>query len=129
MAASFMDSIGVHAEALKLREQRNNLLLSNIANAATPNYKARDLDFEAALQSATGGGAMRVSDPRHIATSAGPGVMTPGYRVPVMPSADGNTVDMAVEQMAFAENTVRYQASLDLINRRISGLMTAIKGE
>ncbi|WP_368346361.1 flagellar basal body rod protein FlgB [Pelagovum sp. HNIBRBA483] len=124
-----MDSIGVHAEALKLREQRNNLLLSNIANAATPNYKARDLDFETALKSATGGGAMRVSDSRHIATAATAGASGPGYRVPVMPSADGNTVDMAVEQMAFAENSVRYQASLDLINRRISGLMSAIKGE
>lgn len=119
MTVSFRDSIALHANALSLREKRNEILASNIANAATPNFQARDFDFEAELA--------RVSGP---AASEGPRVDAPlGYRVPVNRSLDGNTVELSVEQMEFSENTLRYQTSLAFINRRISGLMTAIKGE
>lgn len=122
MTVSFRDSIALHANALSLREKRNEILASNIANAATPHFKARDFDFEAALARATGpaAGAGRPdaeTDPQL------------GYRVPVNRALDGNTVELPVEQMEFAENTLRYQTSLNFINRRISGLMTAIKGE
>lgn len=126
---SFRAALGVHAEALALREQRAAVLTSNIANAATPNFKARDIDFEAHYSAAIGAGPLEVSHKDHIATSA---TVPPGglsYRVPVGASLDGNTVDLATEQMEFAENTVRYQGSLQLLNRRISGLMTAIRGE
>ncbi len=127
MATSFRDVIGFHAEALVLRERRNEMLSSNIANAATPHFKARDFDFEAALSAATRGDGLQRSDPRHLSAQMGAG--NPGWRVPVNPSLDGNTVELGVEQMEFAENTLRYQTSLQLLNRRISGLMTAIKGE
>lgn len=127
MTTTFRDTIGLHANALILREQRNEVLASNIANAATPNFKARDFDFETALADAQAGGPMRQGDARHLSGAVGETTM--GYRVPVTPSLDGNTVEPGVEQMEFAENTLRYQTSLQMLNRRISGLMTAIKGE
>lgn len=127
MTTTFRDTIGLHANALILREQRNEVLASNIANAATPNFKARDFDFETALADAQAGGPMRQGDARHLSGAVGETAM--GYRVPVTPSLDGNTVEPGVEQMEFAENTLRYQTSLQMLNRRISGLMTAIKGE
>lgn len=119
MTVSFRDSIALHANALSLRERRNELLASNIANAATPNFKARDFDFEAELARASGPAAGAPST----------GEAQAGYRVPVNRSLDGNTVELSVEQMEFSENTLRYQTSLSFINRRIAGLMTAIKGE
>jgi flagellar basal-body rod protein FlgB len=126
---SIADHIAPFADALSLRERRNGILASNIANAATPNYKARDFDFEAAYAADRGMGAgLMRSDPRHFGTGPS-GQATLGYRVAVNPSLDGNTVEAAVEQMEFAENSLRYQTSLMFLNRRISGLMTAMRGE
>jgi flagellar basal-body rod protein FlgB len=105
---------GPHATALKLREQRMNMLASNIANAATPNYKARDFDFSEALKSVEAGGS---------------GDNAIQYRVPVQPSLDGNTVELATEQTAFAENTLGYRSSLSFLQGRISTLSRALKGE
>lgn len=111
---------GVHAEALKLRAQRLDVIASNIANAATPGYKARDLDFGAALASAgsidTAGGAVS------------PASAAMRYRVPVQTSLDGNSVELATEQAAFAENAVDYRASLSFLTGRIQTLMAALKG-
>ena len=112
---------GIHGAALTLRSERMGVIASNIANAATPGYKARDIDFNAALDARLAresGGATAASDSAGLV-----------WRNPTMPSLDGNTVELGVEQMEFAENTLRYQTSLQLLNRRISGLMTAIKGE
>jgi flagellar basal-body rod protein FlgB len=128
MTTTFRDTIGLHANALILREKRNEVLASNIANAATPNFKARDFDFETALNQAKAGGPLRQSDARHLSAATGADASM-GYRVPVTAALDGNTVEPGVEQMEFSENTLRYQTSLQLLNRRISGLMTAIKGE
>ena len=122
MTDAFRDHLSLFASALTLREQRGAMLASNIANAATPGFKARDMDFETVLNAETGGGALATSN-------GGPNGGHAGYRVPVNPSLDGNTVELAVEQMEFAENSLRYQTSLTLLNRRISGLSTAIKGE
>lgn len=111
--------LGIHATALRLRSQRLDILAGNIANAATPGYKARDLDFKAALQEA------------HAATAAG-GHITGGsalrYRVPVQASLDGNTVELATEQTAFAENAVNYRATLSFLTGRIQTIMAALKG-
>jgi len=126
---SIRDHLGVHASALQLREQRTEILASNIANAATPGFKARDLNFAAELEKAGGLGPMSTSHARHIPTGAGAGAGGLSYRVPTNPSLDGNTVELAVEQMEFSENALRYQTSLTLLNRKITGLMTAIKGE
>jgi flagellar basal-body rod protein FlgB len=103
---------GVHETALKLRSQRMAVLASNIANAATPNYKARDFDFEAALKAAGQGMAPELE-----------------YRVPLQASLDGNTVELATEQTAFAENAIGYRASLTFLNSRIGSMMRALKGE
>lgn len=105
---------GVHATALKLREQRMAVIASNIANAATPNFKARDLDFNSALELAENG-----------SPTDGP----LAYRVPLQPSLDGNTVELAVEQTAFAENALAYRSTLTFLNGRISTLSRALRGE
>ena len=98
---------GIHARALEIRQQRLGLLASNIANAATPGFKARDLDFRAALDGA--GDATR-------------------YRVPVQPSLDGNSVELSVEQAQFAENAVQYRTTLAFLNGRVGAVMAALKG-
>ncbi len=105
---------GVHGLALELRGQRMGVLASNIANASTPGFKARDIDFKAALSAAEGQG-----DP-DAATL---------YRVPTQPSMDGNTVELATEQTAFAENAVQYQTTLSFLNGRIGQITRALKGE
>ena len=108
------DIFGIHATALHLRSQRMAMLASNIANAATPNYKARDIDFSKALVLAEQGQSTESA----IA-----------YRVPLQPSLDGNTVEMATEQTAFAENAIAYRSSLAFLNGRIGTQTRALKGE
>lgn len=125
---AFMDNLSVHANALNLRSQRNELLASNIANAATPHFKARDIDFKAHMQTAMGHGSMSATNDRHFSVG-GTTLGDIGFRKPTMASLDGNTVELAVEQMQFAENTVRYQSSLEFLNSKISGLKTAMRGE
>lgn len=105
---------GIHAGALHLRSQRMAMLGSNIANAATPNYKARDLDFSVALDAAQAG------KPIESAIR---------FRVPMQSSLDGNTVELATEQTAFAENALAYRASLSFLQGRIGTLTRALKGE
>ena len=109
---------GMHAAALQLRSQRMMMIASNIANAATPNYKARDIDFAKALDLAQQGGS--TANAMEGATA---------YRVPVQASLDGNTVEMATEQTAYAENALAYRSSLAFLSGRISTLSRAIKGE
>ncbi|MEL6915433.1 MAG: flagellar basal body rod protein FlgB [Pseudomonadota bacterium] len=128
MEATFRGHLNVFAQSLSLRETRGQMLASNIANAATPGFKARDMDFKAQLAAQTGNGLLRVSHERHFPTSEAGGLRA-GYRVPVNAALDGNTVELAVEQMEFAENALRYQTSLTLLNRRISGAMNAMRGE
>ncbi len=120
---------GVHDDALALRSQRNTILASNIANAATPHFKARDLDFDAAMAKALPEGPLATTDAQHISRAQRLNTDRLMYRDPTNPAMDGNTVELAVEQMEFSENVVRYQTSLTFLNRKISGLMSAIKGE
>lgn len=121
--------LGVHGDLLSLRSKRNDILASNIANAATPHFKARDVDFEAELAQIEGNGALSTSDPRHIPMMLSANNSHLKYRVPTNPALDGNTVELGVEQMQFSENVVRYQTTLSFLNRRIAGLTSAIKGE
>ena len=119
---------GIHGAALTLRSQRMALLASNIANAATPNYKARDFDFTKALAAATdsqSGGA--AEDRTAAATAAADGAM--GYRVPLQTSLDGNTVELSTEQTMFAENAVQYKTTLSFLQGRVQTVLTALKGE
>jgi flagellar basal-body rod protein FlgB len=105
---------GVHGLALEVRGQRMGLLASNIANASTPGFKARDIDFKAALGAAENNGSIEAATL---------------YRVPTQPSMDGNTVELATEQTAFAENAVQYQTTLSFLNGRIGQITRALKGE
>lgn len=109
---------GIHAAALQLRSRRMGLLASNIANAATPGFKARDIDFSAALKARDGGAAI---------DRAAAGATR--YRVPVMPALDGNTVELATEQLAFADNATGYAATLQFIRGRAETLTRALKGD
>ncbi|EDL49957.1 flagellar basal body rod protein FlgB [Erythrobacter sp. SD-21] len=109
---------GIHGAALEIRSQRLGVLGSNIANAATPGYKARDIDFAAALDARLEGAE---------ASGATTGAIK--YRVPTMASLDGNTVEMATEQAAFAENAVAYSATLNFLRGRVETVTRAIRGE
>ncbi|NBR40733.1 MAG: flagellar basal body rod protein FlgB [Alphaproteobacteria bacterium] len=124
--SSYLD---FHAQALALRSRRNDVLASNIANAATPNFKARDLNFDVEISRHIGSGPLSTTDDQHLPTAINPVRDRLQFRDPINPSMDGNTVELAVEQMEFSENVVRYQTTLSFLNRRISGLMSAIRGE
>ena len=113
-----MDTLfGVHGSALEVRSQRMGLLASNIANASTPGFKARDVEFGRALSAVESGG------------DAGAFARAVQYRVPTQPSIDGNTVELNQEQTAFAENAVQYQTTLSFLNGRIGQITRALKGE
>ncbi|HEY4038430.1 MAG TPA: flagellar basal body rod protein FlgB [Burkholderiaceae bacterium] len=128
-------TLDFQAAALSLQAQRAKVLASNIANADTPNYQAKDFDFSAALSQATQSAAQSPSQPMrtHPAHLSGTGSADPGpalqYRQPLQPSLDGNSVDLDTERAAFAENSVRYEASLRFLNGQIKAMLTAINGQ
>lgn len=130
-------ALGPHPHALTLRAQRMSLLASNIAQADTPGYQARDIDFKQALAQRMASAAPQSTVLRthrqHLGTGSGNTGAIDGallrYRTPLMPSADSNTVDVQVEQAALAANNLQFQASLQFLNSRIRGMMTAIRGE
>ena len=137
MSIGGIGSMEFQAQALQLQAERGRVLASNIANADTPNYKARDFNFQQALAAAAGTGAatgtalpVARTQPGHMAAPAG---TTPGpalmYRAPLQNSVDGNTVDLDVERANFAENSVRYEATLRFMNGQIRQMMTAINGQ
>ncbi len=127
-------TLNFHAQALRLRDQRQQVLASNIANADTPNYKARDMDFRASLQSAlkgapaAGGVKLAATAPGHLAGK--PGLSDTGllYRTPAQGNVDGNTVDVDAERAAFADNTVHYEFNLTRLTSQIKGILAAIQG-
>ena len=115
--------------ALSLRAKRNEILASNIANAATPHYKARDIDFEAEIKKYQTSGPIKITDDQHfpVMRPASPGKVQ--FRKNINPSLDGNTVELAVEQLQFAENSMKYQSTLSFLSGKINTLMSAIKEE
>ncbi len=134
MSVSLDKVFGVPAAALKLQSQRVQLIGENIANADTPEYKARDIDFRAALADAgSDRAALATTNARHIAVGGGGGgggsEQRVQYRVPANPSLDGNTVEVHREQTRFAETSVQYQAAVNLLGSRIQGIIGALKGE
>ena len=135
MSISFDKALGIHEKALGFRAQRAEVLANNIANADTPHYKARDLEFATVLaeQSAkTQRGPVNLNrtDSRHIAADGiQVGEADLAYRTPFHPSIDQNTVDLQVEQSNYAENSVQFQASFTLLNSKFKGLVTALRGD
>ncbi|TQV84873.1 flagellar basal body rod protein FlgB [Aliikangiella coralliicola] len=136
MSINFEKAFGIHETALTIRSQRAEVLANNLANADTPNFKARDIDFSKALQLAQSNqsGALKRTHEAHLDSRLGtqfdnaiPGL---SYRIPTQPdTGDGNSVDAQTEQAKFAENAMQYQASLRFLNGKIKGLIAAIKGE
>lgn len=135
-------AFGIHQQAMLLRGKRATVLASNIANADTPNYKAKDMDFNAILKSAgqtlrQSHVNMKTTSSKHMATSANQHgqihIMGTSadlkYRVPYQSSLDGNTVETQAEKARFSENSVRYQASVQFLSGKIKGLLSALRGE
>ena len=127
MAISFHNALGLYEHALKLRSERASVLSSNIANADTPNYKAKDIDFHSELQ-------------RRMSTIENQGKHVEGmsnnsasfdylYRTPSQPSIDGNTVEEQVEHAEYMKNSLEFQTSFTILNSKFKGLTKAIKGE
>ncbi|MEZ5727620.1 MAG: flagellar basal body rod protein FlgB [Burkholderiaceae bacterium] len=131
------EPLSFHAEALRLRAERQRVLANNIANADTPGFAARDFDFAAALRQAAEGssvldtGLLRLSDTRHMRPSGDAAfeATTLKFRRPEQPSMDGNTVDIDAERANFADNSMRYEASLRFINGNVRNILSAIRGE
>jgi flagellar basal-body rod protein FlgB len=128
-------SLEFHGQALSLRAERQRLLASNIANGDTPGYIARDLDFANSLRQALGqGGTARASLAgtaaghlvRPLASAEDPRMV---YAMPSQTNLDGNTVDMDRERAAFADNSVKFEATLRFINGSGRTLLDAIKGQ
>jgi flagellar basal-body rod protein FlgB len=129
--------VSVHATALDVRARRGELIANNLANADTPGYQARDIDFRQAMARAAGetpaaGVQLSTTNAGHIGGNTSANATTNPdlkYRTPLAPALDGNTVDAQVEQAAFAENAVRYQATLTFLNSKFRGLLAAITGQ
>ncbi|OSP49966.1 flagellar basal body rod protein FlgB [Aeromonas hydrophila] len=131
MAISFDKAFGIHQYTLSVRSKRAEVLSSNIANADTPGFKARDINFSQALEEAQQqqGFGLATTSEKHFALQMGaPGVTQ--YRNPLQPdTGDGNTVDVQQERSEFLRNSLEYQTSLEFMNSKISGLLKALKGE
>ena len=136
-------ALNFHQTALRVRNERQELLASNIANADTPQYKARDIDFQSAMKTAlqpnasadtpTTGGALQQTNSGHLNGMGNSGYVSgasdPLFRSVVQGSADGNTVDMDVERNAYVDNGIRYEASLTMIGGQIKKMLSAINGQ
>ncbi len=122
-------------EALNLRAQRQEILAANIANADTPGYQARDIDFASQLNKVIEQGrvsgtgiALKTTSTRHIpAQNFQPPELDLLYRVPDQPALDGNTVDMDRERTNFADNSLKYQTSLTVLGGQIKGMMSVLQ--
>ena len=130
--STIKEYFGLNEQALQLRNSRLELLSQNIANAATPNYRARDLDFAAAMKRAGSQVNLASTQGNHLRLSPLQSNIASGavvYRVPLNPSVDNNTVEMGVEQAKFGRAAAEYQASLQFLENRISGLRKALRGD
>lgn len=127
-------AFGISQSALLMRSKRAEIIASNLANADTPNYKARDIDFRKVLQDTlqeSSPSKIAKTNPRHLSMGreVGGSNFELLYRDPIQPSIDGNTVDTQFEKAEFTQNAMQYQASLQFLGGRIKNLMTAIRGE
>ena len=127
--SSTSNVFGIHAQAMALRARRAEILATNLANADTPGYQARDLDFAAVLAGEGEQGAMLVTHGRHLGGADPDFSYALRYREPLQASLDQNSVDVQAERAAFTDNAMRYQASLTFLNARIRGLLSALRGE
>ena len=135
---SFDSALGIHPQALKLHMRRAELISANIANAETPGYKARDIDFQSMLQATQQAGdsknarnGMQLNNTHNLhlentELSDSKGIL---FRNPLQPSADGNTVDIHKEKAEFNDMSMRFMATHTFLNGRFRGLISAVRGE
>ena len=133
MPLNFDKVLGPHENALNMQSHRAQILGSNLANADTPGYKAKDIDFKSALAAASDSSIpsapMRITNTKHIEPEGyvfGAEMM---YRIPMQASLDGNSVESQVEMAEFSENAMRYMMSLRIVNGRLNSILTAFRGE
>jgi len=135
MTISFSNALGIHEQALDVRVRRAEVLANNLANADTPGFKARDIDFKAILgeqMTSKDMGAtlkMDTTNGKHLPFGSDGGSEALLYRTPSQPSVDGNTVDTQEETAEFMKNTMQYQASFQFLNGKFKSLVHAIRGE
>jgi len=128
-ALGFDNSLGIHEHTLQLRASRAEVLANNLANSDTPNFKARDFDFNAVLEGESKRSlAMNVTNDSHQRGTVKTETELQ-YRNPYQPAIDGNTVDSQMEQSFYTENALRYNASFQFLTGRFKGLTGAIKGQ
>jgi flagellar basal-body rod protein FlgB len=134
MISKIDNALQFNRTVLNLRAGRQELIASNIANVDTPNYKAKDIDFAKTLQGAISGNTVKLqmsgTAGHHLSSIQGENVMGGPvmFRNVVQPSADGNTVDMDVERAQFADNALRYEASVKFVDNQIKSVLTALQG-
>lgn len=133
MSINFDSALGIHAQALQVRSQRAEMLAENLANANTPGFKARDINFQDALKMAASQQSVADMKATHVnhfqpksAQSFSPAVQ---YRTTIQDSLDGNTVDEQIEQAQFMQNSIQYQASLDFLGGKFNEMIKALRGE
>ncbi|MEM9742946.1 MAG: flagellar basal body rod protein FlgB [Pseudomonadota bacterium] len=133
MGISFEKALGPQVAALSLRSERFEVLADNLANADTPGFQARDIDFAAELTRRIGTGNEQLglvqTNARHQRFGGAADSSALSYRVPMMPSEDGNTVEVQIEQAELAENNLAVQASMTFLGGRFRGMINAIRGE
>lgn len=133
MAINFSSALGVHEQALRLRSDRAALLADNLANADTPGYKAKDIDFKAVLngqvQMRATGSNMRATHEQHFSMASESTEYDTLYRNPQQPSIDGNTVEEQIENAEYMKNSLAFEASFNFLNSKFKKLTSAIKGE
>lgn len=122
------NALGLHEHALPLRNRRMQVIAENIANADTPHFKAKDINFAKALDAARSS-PMMTTKANHFAIGELPGADGMMFRTPFNASADGNTVEMSVEQARYGKSAGDYQATLAFLENRISGIRKALRGE
>ncbi|GAA6134899.1 flagellar basal body rod protein FlgB [Oceaniserpentilla sp. 4NH20-0058] len=128
-ALGFKNSLGIHPQTMQLRASRAEILANNLANADTPNFKARDMDFNAVLEGESRRSLkMQVTDSSHLegTVKAETDLL---FRNPYQPAIDGNTVDSQMEQSFYTENALRYNASFEFLSSKFKGLKNAIKAQ
>ena len=122
------NALGVHAQALGLRSKRMEVLARNIANADTPHFKAKDIDFRSVLKQSRED-ALNSTHNQHMKIAMEEDSSGEKYRVPFNASFDGNTVEMNVEQAKFGQVAADYQTTLNILENRVSGIRRALRGD
>jgi flagellar basal-body rod protein FlgB len=123
-------ALGVHEQALQVKSRRLEVLAQNIANADTPHYKARDIDFKAVMkQTQHQDNAMKTTSQGHFAVGQGLDADGMRFRTPFNTAFDGNTVEMSVEQAQYGKAAADYQATLNFLESRVSGVRKALRGD